>query len=160
MGWTKRQFIEQAYAEIGLAGYVSDLRPDQLDQACSKLDAMMAAWNALGIRVGFPIGASPASNNISTVTEVPDAANEAIYSNLAIRLAGSVGKQLSVELKATAGAGYRALLTHVVKAIPVQQPVNMVLGQGNRRRSRQNFVNPPSETLDTGLDSTVDDLEI
>ena len=30
MGWTKRQFIEQAFDEIGLASYAFDLGPEQM----------------------------------------------------------------------------------------------------------------------------------
>lgn len=162
MGWSKRHYIEQAYAEIGLAGYVFDLTSEQLDAAVSKLDAMMAAWIGKGIRVGYPIGASPDSNNIDAETSVPDVANEAIYMNLALRLAGTVGKQsaLTQETRNAARSAYNDLLSKTVTAIPVLQPVTMIAGQGNRRYSRQVFVNPPAETLDTGFDGTVADLEL
>ena len=55
MGWTKRQFIEQAFEEIGLAAYVFDLTPEQLQSALRRLDAMMAGWNTNGIRIGWPM---------------------------------------------------------------------------------------------------------
>ena len=51
MGWTKRQYIEQAFEEVGLAAYVFDLTPEQLQSALRKLDAMMAEWNAKGLRL-------------------------------------------------------------------------------------------------------------
>ena len=31
MGWTKREYVEQAFEEIGLASYVFDLTPEQFD---------------------------------------------------------------------------------------------------------------------------------
>ena len=40
MGWTKRQFVTQAFEEIGLAAYVFDLQPQQLDSALRKLNAV------------------------------------------------------------------------------------------------------------------------
>lgn len=160
MGWTKRQFIEAAYDEIGLANYVFDLDPEQLERACSRLDSMMAAWNGKGIRLGFPIGANPGTNNVDTVTRVPDSANEAIYANLALRLAAGVGKQVSAETRQTAKSGYTAMLSKYVTAIPVQQPVTMIAGQGNRRFDRRVFVIPPTETLDSGLDGNISDIEI
>ena len=40
MGWTKRQFVTQAFEEIGLASYVFDLTPEQLQSALRRLDAM------------------------------------------------------------------------------------------------------------------------
>lgn len=55
MGWTKRQFVTQAFEEIGLASYVFDLTPEQLDSALRRLDTMIASWNALGIRLGYPL---------------------------------------------------------------------------------------------------------
>jgi hypothetical protein len=54
MGYTKRQFISAAFEEIGLASYVFDLQPEQLQSALRRLDAMMADWNAKGIRLGYP----------------------------------------------------------------------------------------------------------
>mgnify|MGYP003525752305 CR=1 FL=1 len=56
MGWTKRQFVTQAFEEIGLAAYVFDLTPEQLQSALRRLDSMMASWNAKGIRLGYQIG--------------------------------------------------------------------------------------------------------
>ena len=46
MGYSKRQFVEAAFAEVGLASYVFDLQPQDLEQALRRLDAMMAEWNA------------------------------------------------------------------------------------------------------------------
>jgi hypothetical protein len=46
MGWTKRQFITQAFEEIGLAAYVFDLTTEQLQSALRRMDAMVAGWNS------------------------------------------------------------------------------------------------------------------
>jgi hypothetical protein len=42
MGYKKRQFISAAFEEIGLASYVFDLQPEQLESALRRLDAMIA----------------------------------------------------------------------------------------------------------------------
>ena len=55
MSWTKRQFINAALEEIGLASYVFDIQPEELESALRRLDAMMADWNAKGIRIGYPL---------------------------------------------------------------------------------------------------------
>jgi hypothetical protein len=55
MSYTKRQFVTAAFEEIGLASYVFDLTNDELTSACKRLDAMMADWNAKGIRLSYPI---------------------------------------------------------------------------------------------------------
>ena len=87
MGWTKRQFIEQAFDEIGLASYAFDLGPEQMQSALRRLDTMLAAWNALGIRLAYPLPSSPQDSDLDEQTNVPDSSNEAIYTNLAIKLA-------------------------------------------------------------------------
>ena len=87
MGWTRRQFVEQAFEEIGYASYVYDLEPEQLESAGRRLDAMVASWNGKGIRLGYPLPSSPELASLDTETEVPDYANEAIYTNLAVKLA-------------------------------------------------------------------------
>jgi hypothetical protein len=48
VGYTKRQFVTSAFEEIGLADYVFDLQPEQLEGALRRLDSMMAEWNAAG----------------------------------------------------------------------------------------------------------------
>ena len=100
MGWTKRQFIEQAFDEIGLASYAFDLTPEQMQSALRRLDTMIAAWNALGIRLGYPLPSSPQDSDLDEQTNVPDRSNEAIYTNLAIKLAPSYGKQVMPDTKA------------------------------------------------------------
>ena len=45
MGYTKRQYIEAALTEIGLADYVFNSTPQDLQTALRRLDGMMAEWN-------------------------------------------------------------------------------------------------------------------
>jgi len=99
MGYTKRQFISAAFEEIGLASYVFDLQPEQLESALRRLDAMMADWNAKGIRLGYPLPSSPQDSTLDEETLVPDSAYEAIICSLGIRLAPSFGKQVMIETK-------------------------------------------------------------
>lgn len=154
MGWTKRQFVTQAFEEIGLAAYVFDLTPEQLESARRRLDAMMASWNAKGIRLGYPIPSSPQDGNLDAETGVPDAANEAIYLNLGIRLAPSFGKVVSTETKAAAKMAYDTLLSRA--ALPPQQqlPGSMPSGAGNKpwRVYDDPFLRPPTDPLLAGED--------
>ena len=102
MSFTKRQFVEAAFEEIGLAAYVFDLSPQQMESAVRRLDTMIAEWNAKGIRLAYPLPSSPQDSDIDAETTVPDSANEAIICNLGIRLAPSYGKQVMPETKVTA----------------------------------------------------------
>jgi len=133
MGRTKKEYIAQAFEELGLAGYIYDLTPEQLQSALSRLDAMMATWNARGVRVGWAIPIKPMASDIDYQTNTPDAAHEAIYLNLAIRLAPSFGKVVSPELKVLAKEAYTAMLSNVAAPIIGRKyPSTMPLGAGNR----------------------------
>ena len=123
MGYSKRQFVTAAFDEIGLASYVFDLTPEQLQSALRRLDAMMASWNALGIRLGYPLPSSPQFSDLDAQSEVPDSANEAIITNLAIKLAPSYGKQVMPDTKATAKETYNTLLSRA--AMPMEQQMPM-----------------------------------
>jgi len=160
MGWTKRQFIEQAFEEIGLAAYVFDLTPEQLQSALRRLDAMMAGWNANGIRIGWPMATQPDDASLDTDPKAPDVANEAIYLNLAIRLAPGFGKTISTETKADADAAYSNLLNQTSAPTPERQyPNTLPRGQGSkpwRSRNSNPFLPNPDTPLQAGEDDYID----
>ena len=157
MGWTKRQFVLQAFEEIGLASYVYDLTPEQLNSALFKLDAMMGTWNGKGIRIGYPTPGDPESSDLDAQTNVPDSANEAIFTNLAIRIAPGFGKNVSPDTKATARAGYEVLLSRAARPMEMQMPASMPSGAGNKPWATDNpFLDPPVDPLLAGQDSAID----
>jgi hypothetical protein len=157
MGWTKGQFIIQAFDEIGLASYVFDLSPEQKQTALRRLDTMMAAWNALGIRLGYPLPSSPDDSDLDEETNVPDSANEAIYSNLAIKLAPSYGKQVMPDTKMTAKESYNTLLSRAAMPMEQQMPSTMPSGAGNKpwRVYDDPFVRHPVSPLLAGGDGEI-----
>lgn len=147
MSWTKRQFVEQAFEEIGYASYAYDLETEQLQAAMRRLDSMMATWNGKGIRLGYPIPSSPELGDLDDETEVPDYANEATYLNLAIRIAPMVGKQVSMETKASAKLAYIEMLRHATMPNEMQFPTTMPAGAGNKpwRREDDPFLRPTED---------------
>lgn len=131
MGWTKEQYVAQAFTEIGLAPDVFNVSPDQIQWALRILDSMIATWNGLGIRLGYPLPASPDDSDLAQDAGMPDSANEAVYLNLAIRIAPGVGKQVSPDTKLSAKAAYDVLAARA--AFPPPQPSkNMPAGAGNK----------------------------
>jgi len=158
MAWTKREFINQAFEEIGLAGYVYDLEPEQIQSALRSLDSMIAAWNARGIRLGYPLPGSPNTSNESDPTNVPDSANEAIYLNLGLRLAPRFGKQVSVETKQAAKRALDSLLIQISQPIQMQFPSGVPAGAGNKLNQSQNraFLNNPVDPLQAGNDDVIE----
>jgi len=140
--WTKRQIIEQAFEEIGLASYVFDLTPDQLESALRRLDLMVASWQARNIQIGYPLPASPENSNIDEEIQTSLNNNEALVLNLAVRLAPAYGKSLSPDTKATAKLLYDQLLIEAAMPYEQQFVSTLPLGAGFKRTD-QVFVNVP-----------------
>ena len=157
MGWTKRQFVEQAFEEIGLAAYVYDLTPEQLQSALYRLDSMLATWNSKGIRIGWALPSSPQSSDLGMDTLVTDIASEAIYTNLATRIAPSFGKVLSVDTIRNANLSYNALIAHAMtQPVQLQYPGTLPSGSGNKPwRGNTPFVAPPTDPLLQGNDGEI-----
>lgn len=160
MGWTKRQFIQSAYDEIGMGDYAFDLSPGELDSALRRLDSMMAEWDGRGIRIGYPMAGTPGSSDIDADTTVPDTANAAIYTNLAIRIAAPFGKQPMPSTVATAKKTLSTLTTICVDIPEMQFPAQLPRGAGQKPWRGGGYGNPffpePSDPVLAGEDGELD----
>ena len=157
MGYSKRQFITAAFEEIGMADYVFDLQPEQLQSALNRLDAMLAEWNAKGLRLGYSLPSSPQDSDLDEPTFAPDSAWEAIITNLAVRIAPGYGKAVSPDTKVTAKAAYNTLLQRAAFLLEQQLPATMPIGQGNKPWRWDNpYVNPPIDPIDAGPDGPIE----
>lgn len=159
MAYTKRQFINAAFDEIGLASYVFDLQPDALESALKKLDAMMAEWNGLGLRLSYPLPSNPDSSSLDENSTVPDFANSAVISNLAIRIAPSFGKIASDETKRTALSSLQVVYSRFSTPSERRFPNTLPVGSGNKPwvAGNDNYFPRPSNEVAVGNDS---DLEL
>jgi len=160
MGWTKLQFINRAYEEIGLANNVFDLESEDFSSALVRLDSMMAEWDVRGIRVGYPLTASPDDSSTATEFDVPLYATSAIIYNLALLLSAKEGKTVSPATKKAAKDGLDNLYLQCVPVPQQQQPRRMPLGAGNRRWSghRGRFFRPIETTPPSEVNITIDDV--
>ena len=159
MSYTKREYIQAAFEEIGLASFVYDLTSDEMTAACKRLDAMMAEWNAKGARLGYPIPTTPSSTNLDDDTGVPDLANEAVITNLSIRIAPGYGKQVSPDTKMAAKQAYSTMLGRLMADnMPEKQvPSTLPRGAGHKPWVDGNpFVEEPVEPLLAGPDSEIE----
>lgn len=138
MSYTKRQFVNAAFTQIGLANYTFDLQSEQLQTALRLLDGMMAMWANKGISLSYPIPTSPENSDLDDETNVPDRANEAIIFNLAQRIASAFGRQIMPELTKTAYYAYQGLLS--ISAMPQEMslPNTMPRGAGNKPHRFEN----------------------
>lgn len=160
MSWTKRQFIDQAFDEIGMAAYVYDLTPEQYQSALRSLDAMVAGWNTNGIRINYPLKDSPDTTQLDEPSGVPDFCNEAIYLGLACRLAARYGKAVSPETKQFADMAYNNVANQITEPpLERQLPRTMPRGQGTKpwRNYNNPFVYGPSQdTILAGNDGPIE----
>lgn len=131
MSWTKRELIAEALSELGI-GADFDITPEELQTALRRLDTMLAVWDGKGIRLGYPLPSSPDASDLDQDSSLPDAALEPVYLNLALRLAPSYGKAVSVDTRRNASAGYDRLLIAAAQPLPPQQPSTMPRGAGNK----------------------------
>jgi hypothetical protein len=154
MGYSKRQFVEAAFEEVGLAAYAFDIQPQQLESALRRLDAMMAEWNAKGIRLAYPLPSSPQFSDINAESEVPDSANEAIITNLGIRLAAGYGKTLMPQTMVAAKQAYNTLLSRAAMPMEQQFPGTLPAGAGNKpwRIYDDPFLPAPVDPITVGTD--------
>jgi hypothetical protein len=157
MGYTRRDFVNGALEEIGLATYAYDVTAEELNSAMRRLDAMMAEWNAKGIRIGYPLPSGPGTGSLDDQTECPDSAWEAVICNLAIRIAPAYGKQVMIETKTSAKRAYNTLLNLHTAPIEMQLP-QMPAGAGNKTWvwNGDPFTNRPEDRLSVGNDSLLE----
>jgi len=158
MGWTKRQIVMAAFEEIGLGAEVYDVQPGQLASALKRLDAMVAEWNGRGIRIGYPLPASPAESSLDDATNVPDSAVETLFLSLAVRIAPGYGKQVMPDTKATAKESYNTLLSLAAMPKEQQMPGTMPAGAGNKpwRLDDKPFLRSPVDQVLAGGDGPID----
>jgi hypothetical protein len=131
MSYTKRQCVQAALSEIGLATYAFDLSADQIEQALWRLDAMLGEWNARGIRLGYPLPANPNNSDATDDSGIPDSAYEAVITNLALKLAPSYGKTVGNETRTTARAALNTL--YALSAKPKEMRIQDIpMGAGHK----------------------------
>jgi len=158
MAWTKRQLVEEAFTEVGYASYVFDLQAEQIQMALRRLDGMLAQWNASGLRLSYPLPGAPGQSDLDQSSNLPDAADEAVYLNLAIRIAPSLGKVVSVDTKMNAKAAHDRLMALAAQPGEMQMPRTMPAGAGQKRWRYNDdpFVRRPIEPLLAGPDGPIE----
>lgn len=158
MGWTKGQFIDMGFEEIGFANYRFDLPPERLQSALVRLDSMMAEWDSQGLRLGYPLPSTQTGSRVTEDTEVAAWANYAIYTNLALRLADMLGKEVKPALQSKAHAAYENLTLKFSEPPRRQWPAHLPAGAGNKQWNggQGPFLTPPTDSLDVGGDSELE----
>jgi hypothetical protein len=165
VGWTKRNLVEKAFSTLALAGYVFDLDAEELDDALTSLDTMMATWAAQDINCGYAFGTSPDDTDLDMQSGLPLVAVKAAYLNLAIDIAATKGKQLQPSTRRGAAQAFSSLMSWVARQQLQQQQFRSGLpaGAGNKpwRYINRPFLPTPDTSplqlaADGGLELTGD----
>jgi len=128
-GRPKRDIIELAFADCGLAGYEFDRTPEEQSLALRQLNALMmeTPWDGLGYdQPAYGVGQAEGGSGI------PDFAINAVAQYLAIRIAPSIGVTLPAEHAKTAARSLMALQSQIATIPTVEFPGNTVRGSGHR----------------------------
>lgn len=128
-GRPKRDIIELAFDDCGLAGYEFDRTADEQTMALRKLNALMLEWpwNTLGY--------SQPSYGVGQVEEpsgLPDDAINAVAQYLALRIVPGMGASLSPEQRATNARSLATLQAQYAVIPDSTLPGNVPLGSGRR----------------------------
>lgn len=154
MSYTKRQLIEAALAELGMASYSFDVMPEQIETALHRLDAMMAEWNARGLRLGYSLPRSPELSDASNDSGIPDSAWDAVITNLAVRLAPSYGKAVSAATMMIASHAMNTL--YALMATTNEMRLQAIpCGAGSKQLDAPFLPDAPSDLV-AGHDGTLD----
>lgn len=154
MSYTKRDFINGAFEEIGIASYTYDLNAGQIESALRRLDAMMALWAGDGINLGYPLPDSPKDSDPDEDSNVPDFANQAIIENLALIMAPQFGKVVSRETKVAAKKSYDLVKSRTVSVPTMCFPNTLARGAGYKvhQLNRNTFFKESYNGCDSGSD--------
>lgn len=157
MALKKRNAIVRALSSIGVHGYEFDVSPEEDEELLQVLDGMMAQWDGLGIKLGYPIPSDTDESDLDQDLGIPLSAYQTVYLNLGILAAPGYGKAVAPETKKAAADGYSVLL--IAAATPRRQelPDTLPRGAGNRTPwglNRRFFPVPqkPPTSLDQGGD--------
>lgn len=158
MAYSKEYYVKQGFAKIGLASYIYDLQPEQLEVGLELLDSMMATWDSQGIRVGWSIPNAEDQSSLDDEVDVPYYARESIFLELGKRLAPNFGKTISQEMKDNADTAMNALMREMAQPTPMQYPGTLPSGAGNKpwRTVNNPFLGPPVNPILAGGDSPID----
>jgi len=128
-GRPKRDIIELAFDDCGLAGYEFDRTPEEQSMALRKLNALMLEepWAQLGYsQPAYGVGQADGNSGL------PDFAINTVAQYLAMRIAPGIGVSLPPEYKATAARSLMNLQSQIATIPCVEFPARTVRGTGHR----------------------------
>jgi len=135
MAWTKRTLVELAYEELGVSAALDyGLTEQQVQTGVNRLDALMSRLYQQGYRLSYNQPVEANGSDPDDDAGIPPGAHEAVYLQLALRLAPVIGKMVPPETQAAARKAINAMGLEDFSLPRVRRDVDAVpAGQGNRR---------------------------
>jgi hypothetical protein len=130
MAWSKGDIVDQAYAELALAGFEWDITPAEKTWALQKLDLMMAGLLGRQVNVGYSFGMSPTDTSLSQDSGLRLMFVEPVYMMLALRICAGKGKTTPISTASNARGAFNSLLAWVARNQVEQQQLPNRLGRG------------------------------
>lgn len=147
---TKGELVSAALSELGIADFEFDITPEEVTSGIRRMDSMLAQWSAKGVVINYPFGDLDASAD----SGVPSHAEEAVTTNLAVRLASSYGKEPSPMLLTAARMAKTDLFSFSTRPREIRFP-QMPHGAGYKRTERAfttTAENPYVDEVDNDVD--------
>lgn len=125
-GRPKRDIIEVAFDDCGLAGYEFDRTPEEQTMALRKLNALMLEWpwNRLGyVQPTYGVGQAEEPSGLD------DKHVNTVAQYLALRIAPGIGVTLAPEQRATLARSFATLQAEVATVPDVEIPIGFPRGK-------------------------------
>lgn len=130
---TAGQVVESAFRLILAENADSPIEADEYADGIAALNAMMAAHEAMGIRLGYTEVA-----NVGDFVTVPNGAVLGVISNLALDLAGAFAINPDQSVVSQAARGLAAMRRLGLSKIEASYPSTLPVGSGNRGPAHNN----------------------
>lgn len=124
---TALHIIERAFSKAEIRASETPLEASEVQDALDLLNDMLSEWDNTGLLKG----AEPV-DSIDSVVDVPRYSEGAIKANLAIRLAGEYGKEVTQSMAFNATDSVANLVKASVNFADVSFPATLPVGSGNQ----------------------------
>lgn len=149
---TKGDIVRQAFQHLRISGLTNKARNEDTQLALQTLESMLLAWTNKGLNLSWNKSPDFVDPDPQEDSGISDADYEAIYVNLAVKLAPAFGKP-TTQLDSFARELYAGLFS---TELPTQQNnTYMPLGSGNRRGACAPVYQQANEPIDVENDGNI-----
>jgi hypothetical protein len=134
---SKRQLVDQMFAECGINAWEFDIDPGEKDAALTRLDGLMWELRGRGYELGYNFPTAIGAGSLNDDLGCGDQAFFGLATLGAARLCPTMGKSLSRESREALNAAMKAVRAAAPPLVPSMQfAYGTAAGAGNKPRSR------------------------